>query len=250
MKKHIKTTLSEYLNENKNSWIDIHSTEFKNWFGDWENNPNNSSKVLNENGEPLVVYHGGTSDLIKNFKPNEDGIFFTDKLEVAERFSGVVGLNKPNYSKQIIEILNSNYEHIVDMLDALTVHGFKYKKERFDGKYGEKEWRYVLVDKKGNEYQISTHTPPRLLKYELLKDGKNYSAFLNIRNPFIYNAKGKGWDNLPFNGKIVSSMEISIFAKKNNYDGTIFYDLSEAYIKSNIYVVYDNSNIKIVEKIK
>lgn len=35
----------------------VRTKAFKNWFGDWENNPKNSSKVVDENGEPLVVYH-------------------------------------------------------------------------------------------------------------------------------------------------------------------------------------------------
>ena len=36
----------------------VRKPEFKAWFGDWENDPKNASKVVDENGEPLVVYHG------------------------------------------------------------------------------------------------------------------------------------------------------------------------------------------------
>ena len=36
----------------------VRTPEFKAWFGDWENDPANSSKVVDDNGEPLVVYHG------------------------------------------------------------------------------------------------------------------------------------------------------------------------------------------------
>lgn len=36
----------------------VRTPEFKAWFGDWENDPENSSKVVDSNGEPLVVYHG------------------------------------------------------------------------------------------------------------------------------------------------------------------------------------------------
>lgn len=38
----------------------VRTPEFKAWFGDWENNPKNASKVVDENGEPLVVWHGGS----------------------------------------------------------------------------------------------------------------------------------------------------------------------------------------------
>ena len=40
-------------------WQQVRSPEFKAWFGDWENDPENASKVVNERtGEPLVAYHG------------------------------------------------------------------------------------------------------------------------------------------------------------------------------------------------
>jgi hypothetical protein len=36
----------------------VRTQEFKAWFGDWENTPENASKIVDENGEPLVCYHG------------------------------------------------------------------------------------------------------------------------------------------------------------------------------------------------
>ncbi len=36
----------------------VHSEAFKKWFGDWENDPENASKIVSENGEPRVLYHG------------------------------------------------------------------------------------------------------------------------------------------------------------------------------------------------
>ena len=35
----------------------VRTPEFKAWFGDWENSPETSSKVVDENGEPLVVFN-------------------------------------------------------------------------------------------------------------------------------------------------------------------------------------------------
>ncbi len=40
------------------AWLTVRTKAFKTWFGDWENAPANASKVVDENGEPLVVYHG------------------------------------------------------------------------------------------------------------------------------------------------------------------------------------------------
>lgn len=40
----------------------IRTPEFKNWFGDWEKEPDKASKVVDGEGKPLVVYHGTWKD--------------------------------------------------------------------------------------------------------------------------------------------------------------------------------------------
>jgi hypothetical protein len=49
-------------NLNDKQWVQVRTKAFKEWFGDWENNPEDASKVIDENGEPRVVYHGTYSD--------------------------------------------------------------------------------------------------------------------------------------------------------------------------------------------
>ncbi|RJQ27127.1 hypothetical protein C4577_02295 [Candidatus Parcubacteria bacterium] len=74
----------------------IQSPQFKSWFGDWENDPENASKVVDESGKPLVVYHGSKSpDKFEVFDKNKRGLgffgkgyYFTDDLDLAERFTG------------------------------------------------------------------------------------------------------------------------------------------------------------------
>ena len=44
-------------NLTERQYAQVRTKEFKDWFGDWENDPENASKVVDENGEPLVVYH-------------------------------------------------------------------------------------------------------------------------------------------------------------------------------------------------
>jgi len=43
---------------NRHQWAQVRTANFRKWFGDWENDPDNASKVVDANGEPLVVYHG------------------------------------------------------------------------------------------------------------------------------------------------------------------------------------------------
>ncbi len=42
-------------------WVQVRTPAFKAWFGDWENDPANASKMLDENGEPRVCYHDSGS---------------------------------------------------------------------------------------------------------------------------------------------------------------------------------------------
>ena len=73
LKQFIKTTIREFLNEQKEILLApngnisnlpkklydyVRTDSFKKWFGDWENKPNTASKVVDENGEPLIVWHG------------------------------------------------------------------------------------------------------------------------------------------------------------------------------------------------
>lgn len=67
-------------------WQQVRTPEFKAWFGDWENDPKNSSKVINpETGEPLVVYHG-TGREFNTFKKMKTtrGNFFTGETREVE----------------------------------------------------------------------------------------------------------------------------------------------------------------------
>ena len=48
-------------NLDERQYAQVRTKAFKDWFGDWENDPENASKVVDENGEPLVVYHGTNS---------------------------------------------------------------------------------------------------------------------------------------------------------------------------------------------
>lgn len=75
-------------------WVQVRTTAFKRWFGDWEQSPENASKVLDENGEPLVVYHGtsgGGFTIFNTYGSNfglfGQGSYFTDSREVAESYT-------------------------------------------------------------------------------------------------------------------------------------------------------------------
>lgn len=71
-------------NLNEQQWLQVRTKAFKDWFGDWENDPKNASKVVDENGEPLVVYHGTTTPNITKFdlsKTRSGGAFWFANME-------------------------------------------------------------------------------------------------------------------------------------------------------------------------
>lgn len=73
-------------------WAQVRTQSFKEWFGDWENDPENASKVVDENGEPLVVYHGTDADFTVFDPEKNDGehkcFYFTDSQEMASSYKG------------------------------------------------------------------------------------------------------------------------------------------------------------------
>lgn len=58
-------------NLTERQYAQVRTKAFKDWFGDWENNPSEASKVVDENGEPLVVYHGSDSYGFNIFDPSK-----------------------------------------------------------------------------------------------------------------------------------------------------------------------------------
>lgn len=51
-------------------YAQVRTKEFKDRFGDWQNDPKNSSKVVDENGEPRIVYHGSNQYGFDIFDPS------------------------------------------------------------------------------------------------------------------------------------------------------------------------------------
>lgn len=96
-----------------------YSKSFKEWFGDWQSeDKTNVSKVVDENGEPLVIYHGGASGIDTFYNPKDNpnykntkhqgyigykssirvGIYFSKYLDVAKNY-------KAPYGKMVRSIL-------------------------------------------------------------------------------------------------------------------------------------------------
>lgn len=65
----------------------VYSKAFRNWFGDWTKEDEESvSEVVDQNGEPLLVYHGTpVTDKIETFDKNKIGTNTSDRLTDEQR---------------------------------------------------------------------------------------------------------------------------------------------------------------------
>lgn len=86
----MKAPNGEQTKLTERQWLLVRTKGFKTWFGDWENDPKNASKVVDENGEPLVVYHGSPNAGFATFKYGHgysNAIYTTDNKEVTKGYA-------------------------------------------------------------------------------------------------------------------------------------------------------------------
>lgn len=95
----MKAPNGKETNLTEDQWLAVRTAAFKNWFGDWEKDPQNASKVVDENGEPRVVYHG-SHQWFTSFNDGKQRqqsgapagtIFANDNREIAVSFADYYG---------------------------------------------------------------------------------------------------------------------------------------------------------------
>lgn len=177
------------------------SKYFKNWFGD--------SKVVDENGEPLVVYHGSrnTFDTFEHIEEwNSDqgsfntrnAFFFTDSDYAANAFAEL------QRSNQILRLqaekhVGTGYNNIAE-------------KQRLD-----------------EEIRIQSYN-----------DNIRYNVYLSIQNPYIVDFEGR-----EYNTKEVD--DIFEAAIENNHDGVILKNILDEGGETTQYAVFNPEQIKSID---
>ena len=144
----------------------VRTSAFKNWFGDWENSPETASKVVDENGEPLVVWHGSPYKNFTVFDDTTRGIWFSVKKDIAityrdTRLDDWKNEYKGKELKELIEgrgifftFLKSKKIYDLskyDVTDIITQEEFKklFPKSNYNGSYFNKNlphWEFFEFD--------------------------------------------------------------------------------------------------------
>ena len=198
----------------------VRTPEFKRWFGDFEKDPENSSKALDENGEPKIMYHGTSSEDWNEYDLSSDkeinsrqggswgkGIYLTDNFEEAEKYSKngkvisffAVSKNPKKYdvplkksdkktidlAKELVkkEILNSDYPD----------KEYAIKKYLFDLEYDLKKGKipYLSGFVSGNIYRQIMLS----LGYDSVQDGKHHLVLYNSNQIKLANGKNTIFDS-------------------------------------------------------
>lgn len=135
--KWMKAPNGKPTNLTEKQWVMVRTPNFIRWFGDWINDPENASKVVDENGEPLVVSHF-TNELFDAFKVGNgnnyvNGIYFADISHVHRSEYSKYGNNEIKSFLSIISPLNIDDDVIIDktQLDNLIHKVHEYIENDF-----------------------------------------------------------------------------------------------------------------------
>lgn len=226
---YIKVSGNKWIRKKDNKGVKLQlgdktkTKEFKQWFGDWENDSENASKVVNKDGKPLVVYHGTPEAGFKEFAVDrmisreEGGIKFKQFGSFFSSSTDTAGVYTINYKKMLPEAQSLEDKRNRVLKKYLSTKDIKYKQE---------------LDKLQTE--LKNKYPNIVSK---LEHGAIYPVYLNIRNPLTVNGKGKLWSNV-----------VPIVFQRNDlnsYDGIIFKNIIEdGKVLQDTYVVFRANQIK------
>ena len=242
-KEGINTTISnttnipiEYLNENQH-------------FEDYLDKYIGISKVVDENGEPLIVYHTVSGDVVLQgqadftvFDPNYESnknynssfLYFTDNKLMSESYfdNNRVWKNVDEVQKEIDrydELLTklipktsrSSYELVEDLAKKFNMSVDEYIKDAgfntFEDFLKQNSRNYT---REGIIEQIN-NIKERIKFLTNIKNNPNLliptrAFFINERNPFIADAKGHYWDEISISNQNVDDI-INKKKEANNY---------------------------------
>ena len=253
----------EVSNLDKTQYALVRTKAFKNWFGDWENDPENSSKVIDENGEPKVLYRGfpKRKNLGYTFKynvnlfgskgvggrqTNKFGFYFTDNKKVAESYAN--NLTETD-KEQVIQSYFLNIRKLANIFDK----NYKYDNDELGWDFNEELGYNQYISKE----DISLKNILDSLNLSV-EDFKNYVLMLNRS---LYNDINRHKDYL-FLLKHAFQYFVNWNKDDNNeelwrkilfdlgYDGICFYEGTHSYSSfkySLTYACFNSNQIKLAD---
>ena len=253
-KEGINTTISnttnipiEYLNENQH-------------FEDYLDKYIGISKVVDENGEPKLMFHG--SDNIFDTFRNDVAIYTTDAISTADSYfysdsnvSDRMELFEYNSEFESYSLERegdyNRMEYLLNEYSSLDKPSSEYDNPYSSNSFFNNKFEYAPyktaddflhntfpdflnhIDDEAyrkkviNEYVEYEHPENPNDFYKKRISGQILTLFVNNKNPLIIDGKGSNWNEIEYNGKIWSTRDLEIFAKNNNYDGLIINNITD-----------------------
>lgn len=216
-------------NLTERQWLQVRTKNFINWFGDWINNPSKASKVVDENKEPLVVYHGTSKDF--NTFNTDINWEWKDKQG---NLQNVVNVPNSIYATSNETMATTYYENESQLdknLDEIIENIYE---SEYKGIYSVEE-----RDRRIKEVKDDYNKRKQLLK------GRNMALFVNLRNVRIVDAKNSNWNKINDNGSIKSTRDLE--EENRDKDGVIIHNVFD-FGGYNGYIGFEPSTVFIINK--
>jgi soluble lytic murein transglycosylase-like protein len=263
----MKAPNGKLTNLNEQQWLQVRTPSFKNWFGDWENDASNASQVVDENGEPLVVYHGakqaGFSEFDNDAEPRfsetpPGSSFFAANRDVAVSYAGSIDEAKASDEYDSDEASPGIYPVFLNIRDPQLAN---YRGNMWNGTIqGEKKAYQITVD--GFDTFIGDNGQ---FIFDSEKDAKSFAEHHNLQdfeidealfgvsdtNLMAHRAKNDGKDGAILSNVIDYGSYIKLDGEYVEVDSLDAADLKRAekvakdiYKPSTIYVTFSPEQIK------
>lgn len=217
-------------NLTEQQWLQVRTKAFKEWFGDWENNPENASKVVDENGEPKVVWrasrYGKKTDysVFDLEKTGGQGFYFANK-EAAEKWYG-----GDNMRAFFLNLRNPDTSNNFNTLQSEA----KY----FDENDG------VIFAPKGTEdiaFEVKVFS-----SNQIKSATDNIGTFSTLSNNIYYNLSSKSLENFLKNKHLVHNYNGQLLITKKDAESL---DKAESNFKKELTKLgYSEDSVKLTRQ--
>ena len=218
----------------------VRTKNFKDWFGDWEKNPEDAAKTVDENGEPMTLWHETGNDFTV-FNPRHEGAGTRDYLTPFGIFlkpsPSPIGVARGGEAKQMAlyanirnpiefanrkeldDYLRSNCEGYAQAADAIKNIDAEYGKRLDDAERIEDE---AMMDIYRNHPEIWNDDAKRMEAYEkhsaestrILEEWK---GAVNRQSEALKEITDKFFRNSGHDGIVLKSDEGSFGRKTKTY---------------------------------